>query len=100
MRRKIAGRIAALAILVLSLTFFVLGCSGGYIGANGAMEVAMKDLGLLQMNVSNLTAKLDGAAVPASYKVTFIYASQTYQYLVDAKTGVIMSKGVISSQLP
>lgn len=75
-----------LAALALS------GCSGGLIGKDEAMTIAVSDLGQLQINVSNLTAKLEKSGDQSVYRIDFIYATQNYEYLVDAKSKAIISK--------
>lgn len=74
-------------VLILTLS----GCSK-YISKNDAMDVAMKDLGLIQINVSDLTAELDKNSDPVSYKIDFVFASKDYTYIVNAETGAILSK--------
>lgn len=95
--RTVKATVITFAVLCLLTSFS--GCGNGYISKNDAMEVPMTDMSLQQMNVSNLTATLDDQKDPATYKVTFIYASKTYQYIVNAKTKAIISKGVISNQM-
>lgn len=86
--------VAALALL---LVFSLAGC-GKYISKSKAMDVAMKDLGLIQINVSDLTADLDKSSDPAIYKVTFVYASQDYTYQIDAGSGSIIKKDITQPQ--
>lgn len=78
--------LALLCMVILTLA----GCSK-FISKSNAMDIAMKDLGLIQINVSDLSAELDKSGETASYKVTFVYASQDYTYIIDAETGEILS---------
>ena len=98
MKNRTVKVVVMTLVMLFVLTAFS-GCGNGYISKNDAMEVPMQDMSLQQMNVSNLTAELKDQENPVSYKVTFIYASKTYQYIVNAKTKAIISKGVISNQM-
>jgi uncharacterized membrane protein YkoI len=81
-----------LAALVAALS--LAGCSSGLIGKDEAMTIAVSDLGQLQINVSNLRAKLEKSAEQSVYRIDFIYATQSYEYVVDAKSKAILSKKV------
>lgn len=98
MKNRTVKAVVLVFVMLFQLAVFS-GCGNGYISKNDAMEVAMEDMSLLQMNVSNLTATLEEQKNPVTYNVTFIYASKTYQYIVNAKTKAIVSKGVISNKL-
>ena len=80
---------AVLLVLVL-----ILSACSSYISKSDAMDAAMKDLGLIQINVSNLTAELDKSTSPVSYKVTFVYISQNYTYVIDAESGTVIKKDI------
>ncbi|WP_320129800.1 hypothetical protein [uncultured Sphaerochaeta sp.] len=70
------------------------GCSS-YISKSVAMDVAMQDLGLIQINVSNLEGTINKANTPVMYAITFDYAGQHYVYDIDAKTKDILSKSIL-----
>jgi uncharacterized membrane protein YkoI len=84
------------AALVATLT--LAGCSGGSIGKDEAMTIAVSDLGQQQINVSSLTAKLEKSGDQSIYRVDFIYATQSYEYVIDAKSKAILSKKVKTDQ--
>jgi hypothetical protein len=93
--KRIAMKVLG-AILAGGIVLTLMSCSIGYISKSDAMNVAMEDLNLQQINVSNLTATLKKQNTPVAYKVVFIYATQTYEYLIDAKTKAIISKGIVA----
>jgi uncharacterized membrane protein YkoI len=90
-------KVKKVRIIVLLLVFVLVmsfaGC-GKYLSKSKAMDVAMKDLGLIQINVSDLNAGLDKDSDPAIYKVSFVYASQDYTYVINAESGAIISKDI------
>lgn len=86
-------RVARLVYSLMLTGVLLVGCST-YVSKDAAMDVAVHDLGLIQINVSNLEGTLDETSSPASYTVTFDYAGQHYVYVIDAKDKNVISKNI------
>lgn len=80
-----------LLCLIVFFGLFLASCSD-YVTKDAAMDAAVGDLGLIQINVSNLEGKIDKTVSPVVYTVTFDYAGQHYVYVIDAKDKSVISK--------
>ena len=89
---------------VLALTVMLLaGCSqqtssAEPIGIDAAKAVALEDAGVSAESVSFTTAGLDRRGNTEYYVVDFTADGQTYEYDIDAITGVIIEKNTPGGQ--
>ena len=84
---KRAGLIALVLVLVLSLA----GCVH-YIGKEGAIDVALADLEITRVGAARTDATLDKESDPVSYIVKIDLNDHVVTYVIDAKTGSIISE--------
>ena len=90
MNRKILLCIIALAFI------FLAGCSQqqsqtSYIGAETAKQTALEAAALSEQEVSSISTDMSTRDGLDYYQVRFEAAGQTYQYDIDALTGVVIS---------
>ena len=93
MKRKAIPALCAAGLLALSLT----GCGGGtaggqaeYIGIDAAKAVALEAAGVAEDDAVFSTAGLDKRNGMDYYAVDFTAGGQSYEYDIDAVTGVVI----------
>ncbi len=91
-------RVCVLAIVLLLLT----GCGQqqqqmSYIGVEKAKQVALEACGLSTTEAEAMTAQLASRNGLDYYQVSFTAAGQSYQYNVDALTGVVIADDTSSA---
>lgn len=68
--------------------------SSGYIGADKAKSIALKDAGLSASSVTFTKAKLDREDGIRVYEIEFFVGSTEYEYEINATTGKILDKDI------
>ena len=93
MKRKAIPALCAAGLLALALT----GCGGGiaggqaeYIGIDAAKAVALESAGVVEDDAVFSTAGLDKRNGMDYYAVDFTAGGQSYEYDIDAVTGVVI----------
>ena len=93
MKRKAIPALCAAGLLALALT----GCGGGtaggqaeYIGIDAAKAVALESAGVAEDDAVFSTAGLDKRNGMDYYAVDFTAGGQSYEYDIDAVTGVVI----------
>ena len=93
MKRKAIPALCAAGLLALALT----GCGGGtaggqaeYIGIDAAKAVALESAGVAEEDAVFSTAGLDKRNGMDYYAVDFTAGGQSYEYDIDAVTGVVI----------
>ena len=93
MKRKAIPALCAAGLLALALT----GCGGGtaggqaeYIGIDAAKAVALESAGVAEDDAVFSTAGLDKRNGMDYYAVDFTAGGQSYEYNIDAVTGVVI----------
>ncbi len=73
----------------------------GLISEDSAKEIALKDAGLTEKEISGMRAKLDSDDGVQEYEVEFYAGSKEYDYEIDAVSGTIRNKTMeIDEDLP
>ena len=105
MKRKAIPALCAAGLLALALT----GCGGGtaggqaeYIGIDAAKAVALEAAGVAEDDAVFSTAGLDKRNGMDYYAVDFTAGGQSYEYDIDAVTGVVIdsSSGGGTAEIP
>jgi hypothetical protein len=78
---------ALIAILAMALS--LAGC--GQIGSEKAISVALADQGIDRIGAASTKAILDKTADPVTYKVILDLNTHYENYIINAKTGEIIS---------
>lgn len=77
------------SISVLLMVMALAGC--GNIGGEKAIDAALKDLGLTRVGAARTDAVLDKGREPVSYVVKIDLNDHIVTYIINAKTGEIIS---------
>ena len=87
-------RIILSLVLVIVFSVMLSGCRG-YIGSEKAIDVALDDLGIDRVGAARTDATLNEEGDSTSYTVVIDMNDHIEQYIVDAKTGDIVSHETI-----
>ena len=93
MKRKAIPALCAAGLLALALTGCGVGTAGGqaeYIGIDAAKAVALEAAGVAEDDAVFSTAGLDKRNGMDYYAVDFTAGGQSYEYDIDAVTGVVI----------
>jgi uncharacterized membrane protein YkoI len=80
---------ALICATVMAAAFATVGC--GRISSEKAISVALADQGIDRIGAASTKAVLDKANDPEAYKVVIDLNTHYENYVVDAKTGAIIS---------
>jgi uncharacterized membrane protein YkoI len=81
----------AIVSLVIIMILALVGC-GNYIGSEGAIDVALKDLNINRVGAARTDATLDKDSDPVSYIVKIDLNDHVVTYIINAETGDIISQ--------
>jgi hypothetical protein len=76
-------------VAILVVTFAIVGCGG--ISSEKAISVALADQGIDRIGAASTKAILNKAGDPATYKVILDLNTHYENYVINAKTGEIIS---------
>ncbi len=83
-------------LLVAVLSISLVGC--GKISSEKAIGIALDDLGIDRVGAARTDAVYDGSVDPAVYDVKINRNSSIEHYVINAKTGEIISSETIPGQ--
>ena len=86
---------ALICVLVLVLLFTVVGC--GTISGEKAISIALADLGIDRVGTASNKAILNKDDDPMTYKVILNMNSYYENYIINAKTGEIISHETVGN---
>ena len=83
-------------LMVLALTVSLLaGCGNKFLDAEAAQKVALKDLGIKAAEADGIHVHGGEQAEGPVYSIHIEYQGQTYEYVILAATGEILSTGIV-----
>lgn len=88
------GVIAILIIAVLMGGFFIYRYKTETIGKSAAIDIALSDAGFARSSVYDLDADYELEGGNSYYEIEFENSGVEYKYIINAKTGEIISSGV------
>lgn len=87
---------ALIFILLLALTVSLFaGCGKDFLDAEDAQKIALKDLGIKEKDAENIHIHVGEMTEGPSFSIHIDYQGQTYEYVILATTGEILSTGVV-----
>lgn len=83
-------------VLLLALTVSLLaGCGKGFISAEEAQKVALKDLGIKENQAEGIHVHGGEREEGLVYSIHIDYQGQTYEYVILADNGEILSTDIV-----
>lgn len=76
--------------VIFAISVLTAGCTGGYIGADEARNIALKSAGVSEGDVIGFDVDLEKEAGQTFYDVSFDAKGYEYDYEIDAGTGDIL----------
>ena len=76
-------------LLALIVSLFA-GCGNGFLDANDAQKVALKDLGIKAKDAESIHVHIGEMPEGPSYSIHIDYEGLTYEYVILATTGEIL----------
>lgn len=95
MKRALICKKALICVIVLVLLFAVVGC--GTISGEKAISIALADLGIDRVGTASNKAILNKDDDPMTYKVILNMNSYYENYIINAKTGEIISHETVGN---
>ena len=86
--------IAILLLLALSISLLAA-CGKDFLSAEQAEKIALKDLGIKAKDADNIHTHVGQVAEGPVYSVHVDYNGQTYEYVILAASGEILSSDIV-----
>lgn len=87
---------ALLFVLLLALTVSLFaGCGKDFLEDKDAQKIALEDLGIKEKDADSIHIHVGEMAQGPAYSVHVEYQGQTYEYVILATTGEILSSAIV-----
>lgn len=81
-------------LLALVVSLFA-GCGKDFLDAEDAQKIALKDLGIKEKDAESIHVHVGEMPEGPAYSIHIDYAGQTYEYVILAATGEILTVGTV-----
>lgn len=88
-------KIIAIILLLAMALSLLAGCGSKLLTSEDAQKVALKDLGIQENDADNIHVHIGNSPEGPAYQIHIEYAGQTYEYMILAATGEILSTGTV-----
>ena len=88
-------RLTAIVLLFVLALSLLAGCGSKLLTSDDAQKVALKDLGIKEKDADSIHVHVGTAAEGPAYQIHVEYQGQTYEYMILAATGEILSTGTV-----
>ena len=88
-------KIIAIILLLALFVSLLAGCGSKLLTSEDAQKVALKDLGIKEKDADNIHVHIGNTPEGPAYQIHIDYEGQTYEYMILAATGEILSTGTV-----
>ena len=87
---------ALIFILLLAMVVSLFaGCGKDFLESEDAQKIALKDMGIKEADAESIHVHVGQMTQGPAYSIHINYEGQTYEYVILAATGEILSEGIV-----
>lgn len=88
-------KLLVFALVLAMVVSLFAGCGNKFLDSEAAQKVALKDLGIKAAEADSIHVHGGEQAEGPVYSIHIEYQGQTYEYVILAATGEILSTGIV-----